>query len=314
MKLTGTYSFYENGVKVGEHKNLLTNYGKRFLTSYLAGNVDFKTKDIALGIGTTAATVFDKHLDFEFYLNSVDSGSIDIQTDINTGLSTYAVVYKSTVPADVEGIISEVGIFPASTEGTSEYSGRYITTFENSFIWEDSSGNQPTKVSTPKPRIGGTNFVVTAAAGATTEYFLSTEMDVSEYTVNDSISLAYTENDRNLDYSFVRFYSSDDDYYQVKFLPYPTNGNKIRKVFLSDMYTPTSTFGTPDASSIIKISVGAKAKSSGPTTVYFDGLRFNDEDTYSQTYGLISRSVLTTPIEKYLGRKIDIEYRIGINF
>jgi hypothetical protein len=314
MNLTGTYSFYENGVKIGEHKNLLTNYGKRFLTSYLAGNVDFTSKDLSLGIGKTAASVFDKHLEFEFYLNSIDSGSIDIQTDVNTGLSTYAVVYKSTVPADVEGIISEVGIFPASTEGTSEYSGRYITTFENSFIWEDSLGNQPTKVSTPKPRIGGTNFVINAAVGSTTEYFLSTEMDVSEYTVNDSISLAYTENDRNLDYAFVRFYSSDNDYYQVKFLPYPTNGEKIRKVLLSEMYSPTGTFGSPDATSIIKISVGAKAKSSGATSVFFDGLRFNDEDSYSQTYGLISRSVLTTPIQKYLGRKIDIEYRIGIGF
>jgi hypothetical protein len=32
---------------------MITKFGKRFLTNYLAGNVTFGNKDIALGIGST---------------------------------------------------------------------------------------------------------------------------------------------------------------------------------------------------------------------------------------------------------------------
>ena len=46
----------------------------------------------------------------------------------------------------------------------------------------------------------------------------------------------------------------------------------------------------------------------------FDGLRINDEDAFRTDYGLISRSVLSTPIVKTLGKQMVIEYRIGINF
>jgi hypothetical protein len=48
--------------------------------------------------------------------------------------------------------------------------------------------------------------------------------------------------------------------------------------------------------------------------VYFDGVRVNDEDTFDPTYGLISRSLLTTPLEKKSGRTVDIEYKILLGF
>ena len=66
--------------------------------------------------------------------------------------------------------------------------------------------------------------------------------------------------------------------------------------------------------SIVKIGVGVKAKSSGATAVLFDGLRINDEDAFRTDYGLISRSVLSTPIVKTLGKQMVIEYRIGLSF
>jgi hypothetical protein len=45
-----------------------------------------------------------------------------------------------------------------------------------------------------------------------------------------------------------------------------------------------------------------------------DGLRINDEDTFDPIFGLISRTALATPLEKALGRQIDVEYRLDLGF
>jgi hypothetical protein len=60
--------------------------------------------------------------------------------------------------------------------------------------------------------------------------------------------------------------------------------------------------------------VGIKSKSSGASNVLLDGLILNDDDRYNTQYGLISRSVLSTPIVKVLGTEMDIEYKIDLGF
>ena len=48
---------------------MITKFGKRFLTNYLAGNVAFSAKELAFGIGNTTPDTNgnDTRLDFEFY-------------------------------------------------------------------------------------------------------------------------------------------------------------------------------------------------------------------------------------------------------
>lgn len=314
MNVKGTYIFYENGKEICRQDNLLTKFGKRFLTSYLAGTSDFNSKDIAVGIGSNAATVNDSQLGFEFYRSAVNLGTVDIQTDLQTGSATYAVVYKTTLPTDVVGIISEVGLFPTTTKGNTDYTSRYITTFENNLAWTDSTGSNATTVTTPTPLIGLSWFSLTAAASQSKEYSLSTQFDISGYSQNDSLSLAFRQNDTNLDYVYVRFYSSTSDYYEIRFSGYAQSGNHILPLTLNNLYNSGYGNGTVDPQNIIKITVGAKAKSSGSTTVLLDGLRIKDEDSFNSTSSIISRSVLTSPITKVYGREIDIEYRIGLSF
>jgi hypothetical protein len=55
-------------------------------------------------------------------------------------------------------------------------------------------------------------------------------------------------------------------------------------------------------------------KSGAQSTVGMDGLRINDEDSFDPTYGLISRSVLSTPLTKVIGRLVDVEYRMELSF
>lgn len=308
--MNGEYVFYENGIEIHREKNLITKFGKRFLTGYLAGHSSFTQKDIAVGIGTTAASVDDNQLEFEFYRSAVFLSSTDIQTDSLTGESTYSVVYKTTLPVDVDGIITEVGLFPSVTAGNTDFSSRFITSFENPNSWTDSDGNLPETVNTPDPRIGQSLFQISALSGAEKEYWFTTSFDVSGYSDKDSLSLAFRQADVNLDYAFIRFYNSDTAYYEIQF-PGSTVGDKLVKLTMDNLFN--NLIGTPESSEVIKISAGIKAKSTGAATAYFDGLRINDEDSYNPQYGLISRSVLDTPITKVVGRQMDIEYRLGLS-
>lgn len=294
---------------------MITKFGKRFLTSYLANGLNFNQKDIAIGIGAAAPTLNDTDLQFEFYRSPVILGSTDIQTNTSSGQTTYSVVYKTTLPTDVEGIISEIGIFPAAFLQNTNYSSKYISSFEDTSYWSDSSGNQPTKVASPTPKIGSSFFSVSAVNGLSKSYSTDVRFDISGYGVNDSISFAFYQSDLNLDYVYARFYSSASNYKEVRFSGDTTVGHKVLSTSLSNLFGSTfSSSGATDFANIIKIEVGAKAKSSVSTTVLLDGLRLNDDDRYSPQYGLISRSVLSTPIVKVLGVEMDIEYKINLGF
>jgi hypothetical protein len=94
-----------------------------------------------------------------------------------------------------------------------------------------------------------------------------------------------------------------------------TTPDKIQSVNLSELFSNTSAT-PPDFTNITNIGVEVTANSSGTTSVYFDGIRINDEDTFDPTYGMISRSVLTggDVITKTSGRQVDIEYKLQLGF
>jgi len=314
IKVFGEYTFYEDNKEIYRSKNLLTKFGKRYITQYLAGQSNTNLKDIALGVGSTAATVNDTQLGFEFYRSPVSMSSIDIQTNSSTGVSTYGVVYKTTVPVDVAGIINEVGLFPAVSLNSTDYASNSISTFEDNQSWADSTGAYPASVTNPFPKIGTSYLSIGASASQSKEYFNSFNIDVSGYSALDSLTLAYYQSDTNLDYVFVRMYDSSNRYYEIRYPGDLSTGYKIKSLTLNNLYSSGYGSGTPDQTSIVKISCGVKAKSAGATAALFDGMRVNDEDSFRTDYGLISRSVLTNLITKSLGKQMVIEYRIGLTF
>lgn len=326
MNVSGEYVFYEDGKEVGRNKNLITKFGKRYLTQYLAGQSNANAKDIAIGIGggssaadiaagRTAASVNDTQLRFEFYRSPVSMNSIDIQTNSTTGISSYGVVHKTTIPVDVVGVISEIGIFPTVSLSSTDYASNSISTFEDNQSWADSNGAFPSVLTTPTPKIGSYYLSMNAPSSGTKQYFNNFNIDISGYSALDSLTIAYQQVDLNLDYVFVRMYDSNNSYYEIRYAgDVATTGDKIRSLTLNNLYSSGYGSGAPDQTSIVKIGVGVKAKSSGATAVLFDGLRINDEDAFRTDYGLISRSVLTTPIVKTLGKQMVIEYRIGLSF
>ena len=298
---------------------MITKFGKRFISSYLAGMNNFATKDLAFGIDSTAvqSNGNDTRLGFEFYRIPVSLGSIDIQTDIS-GNSTYAVVYQATIPQDVAGIIKEIGLYPGIKSSANNYDSKFIADFENNLMWFKSDSSNPELVlsttSSIKPRVGANFSKISVNASQSAEFTCSySGLDLSGYTASDSLSLAYNQENTNLESIVFKFYSSDSSYYSATFTGASsvTEPNKISKVLFS---TLTANNVYADLSSIIKIGVIVTAKSSGQAVVYLDALRIDDEDTFNANFGLISRSVLSSPVEKIAGKPVDIEYRINLGF
>ena len=302
---------------------MITRFGKRFLTNYLAGNADFGQKELAFGIGSSAASEDNTRLNFEFYRVPVTIGSIDIT---NTGTNespvyVYKAVYQATIPQDVAGVISEIALYPASRTSRNNFDSNFLTQFDNNLLWTDSNnGNPQLQLNTSQlvSKIGENMVYVQTSASTAKEYTTPLgSLDLSGYSVNDSIAIAYKKADNNVSRIRLKFYSSTTQYCFVDFTPEAMGAtpDKIQSTTLNNLFSNTSAT-PPDFKNIIKLGVEVTANSSGTTTVYFDGIRINDEDTFDANYGMISRSVLTggNIVTKTSGRQVDIEYKLQLGF
>ncbi len=308
--IKGTYIFYQDGKEICRSSNIITKFGKRFLTNFIAGNILDPAKDMAFGIDSTAATVDDTRLGFEFYRVPVLLNSTDIQT---TGsVTTYSVVYKTTIPQDVSGVISEVGLYPSTRKSINNFDSKFISDFDNFLDWIDADEFNPS-VDIVGAKIGDNVLTMSSDSTSANEYTTAVSLDLSGYSNADSIRLAYYKNNANLQNIILKFYSSDTDYYSTTIVPASGTGYKITEdILLSALFTgPT---GTPNKSQINKIGITVTPTSSNTTSIGLDGLRINDEDTFDPEFGLISRSVLGTVLTKLNGRQVDVEYKLDLSF
>ena len=300
---------------------MITKFGKRFLIDFIAGNSNFTYKELAVGIanGTQLAEAdTNTRLGFEMYRLPVNLSSINIESD-GAGGFNYYTIFKTTIPQDISGVITEIGLYPGSRKSINFYDSKFITAFENNVLWVDSNGDSPGLESNSSDGTTfvskiGENMVRFNVTQSTSKEYKNTIalLDLSGYSVNDSLTLAYKKADNNTSKIRVKFYSSSSAYYYADFTPSGLNEDKIQSVSMSDVFN--NIVGSPDLTNITSIGVEVTAGAGGNTVVYFDGLRVNDEDTFDPQYGLIARHVLTTPLKKPSGRPVDIEYKLQLEF
>jgi hypothetical protein len=188
-------------------------------------------------------------------------------------------------------------------------------------LWTDSDNANPQlqlNTSQLVSKIGENMVYVQTPLSTVKEYTTPLgSLDLSGYSVNDSIAIAYKKADNNVSKIRLKFYSSTTQYCFVDFTPEAMGAtpDKIQSTTLNNLFSNTSATA-PDFKNIIKLGVEVTANSSGTTTVYFDGIRINDEDTFDANYGMISRSVLTggNIVTKTSGRQVDIEYKLQLGF
>ncbi len=291
------------------------------MIDFIAGNSNFTYKELAIGIATStqlSEADTNTRLGFEIYRLPVSLSSINIESDGSGGFNYYTI-FKTTIPQDISGVVTEIGLYPGSRKSINFYDSKFITAFENNTLWVDSNGDSPGLESNSSDGTTfvskiGENMVRFNVTQSTSKEYKNTIalLDLSGYSVNDSLTLAYKKADNNTSKIRVKFYSSSSAYYYADFSPSGSNEDKLQSVSMSTVFN--NIVGSPDLTNITSIGIEVTAGSGGNTVVYFDGLRVNDEDTFDPQYGLIARHVLTTPLKKPSGRPVDIEYKLQLEF
>jgi hypothetical protein len=295
--ITGYYVIKDGDKELCRSKNIITNIGKRHILNYLADKVTDRSRYIGIGIGSASPTSADYKLQFEINKYQVYTSTIDYSSNV--------IIMKAQLPLQLAATISELALFPGvSTSRAAE--DRVITFFNNDASWTNGSYISESANS----KINNTSFQIESSNGSiVTAASTDIPFDVSGYSTDDSISIAFKQNDLNLQYIDISFSSSDTDYYKYRINGTSVIGHRIVEVPLVDFFA--NPVGDPK-DSISKISITVKANASTSTSVDFDGMRINDNDTYIQETGAISRAALINPIVKEFGRILDLEYRLVI--
>jgi hypothetical protein len=261
--------------------------------------------------GGNVCSDVDTRLGFEIYRTPVSLGSTDIQIQNETTM--YSIIYKATIPQDVSGVISEIGLYPSLRTSSNSYDSKFIADFDKYFDWIDLNNYSP-ETSTVGAKVGGNVLTMISNGSSSNEYKSNISLDLEGYSNQDSLTIAYYKEDTNLNKITLKFYSSDSDYYYVDITPESGTGYKISSdINLSTLFG--NIVGSPSKSEIIRIGVSIVPNSSTSTSVGIDSLRINDEDTFDPIFGLLSRTILSSPyLTKMAGRQIDIEYRLDLDF
>jgi len=283
---------------------MITKFGKRFLTDYIAGNRTFFDKVLSVGIATNAEYPLsdtNSRLGFEFYSVPVFFGGIDVDT--STSPYTYTAIYSTKLPANLAGKINEIALYPGRRVSNNSYDSRFITTFESPFEWSPS----PT-LNENDYRVGNSSLNLNSNGISQQEYIsIIPSFDISGYSNFDTMSFSYKVNNANLSAVKVRLYSSETAYFEFNFTGHSVGWN-IKDVPFANM----TAVGNPQRSSISKLGIVVVPTTSA-TSITVDGLRVNDEDTFDPAYGMIARSNIAE-VEKVAGRELIMEYKMDLDF
>lgn len=284
---------------------MITQFGKRFLANYIAGNSEFDSKAMALGIATTVEyplLATNSRLGFEFYRVPIRQGGIDVKTV--SGVTTYTVIYSATIPTNIAGNINEIGIYPGQSYSRNMYDGKFLSNFELPYEWSPEPSLDQTNY-----RIGDSSLIFASNSTAAREYTYNVDsMDVSGYNPLDTLCFSYKAN-ANLSSLKVRLYSADSNYIEFTFTGHSVGYNLKTLNMSSGIST-----GTFNSESVTKIGIIVTPTSGQTTSVSVDGLRINDEDTFDSEYGLIARSLLDSTMIKVIGREATIEFKLDLSF
>lgn len=293
----GYYVVKDGNKEIARSNNIITNMGKRYILNYFADKISDRSRYIGIGIGSSAATVNDYKLNFEINKYDVISSTVDFSSD--------TIILKAQLPIQLSATISEMGLFPG-IRNARQADNAVVTFFNNDVSWSEGLYIE----SSTNSKINNTSFKIDATSGSTvTAVSSDLQFDFFGYSTADSLSLAFYQNDANLDYIDLFLHTTETDYYSYRIDGTSSSGHRIVEIPLVDLFA--NSVGNP-TDFISKFKIAVKANSSTNTSVDFDGMRVNDNDTYVQETGAISRAVLASPITKEFGRILDLEYRLVI--
>lgn len=292
--MIGKYTFKQHGDIIGVHHNLITTTGRKAIIDYMAGYITSLVGGISVGIGSQAAVVGDKSLQFEIARTPVQVASADYAAG--------GVVYKGTLSSEVEATIYEAGAHTIY-DPLEQYDSQTLFTFDGTNeLWTVGS-----YVST-NSRVGSALQLTAAASATTTSVLTDLALDMSGFSATDQFTIAYRANNAFVASLVVRLKTDDANYYTYT-INTPASGVYTITSFNKSAMTAT---GTPDWANITKAEVAMTSTGGGGGSIDFDAIRVEDRDYLREESVLVSRSVLGTPVVKTAGIPLDIEYAITI--
>lgn len=274
-----------------------TNAGKDAIRRSIAGYTKSFAGAIAVGIGTDAESSASTRLTHEVARVAVDSVGLD--------LTASQVVYKGTLPTELDLTCSEVALFTTfKSAGAGAYDSASLF---NASVNENWTLGTNAAYETVNQKVGFQTVTLRPVASATSTARLYAKKDYSGYSNNDVFNLAYNVGNGFTSAVNVRFGVDDTNYYTVGFTPV-TSGYKISTTAKSAAVAT----GTPSWANIEYIEVRVTATAGGTAAVDFDSLRIEDTDTLDTSYAMVDRELVSPTKRKVAGRTTDVEYKVPI--
>lgn len=310
----GIYRFYIDGELIHQEENALTFAGRSIAIKSLLGIIPKFANSIAYGVGESQNTltassrlITNNSLQFEIGRTSVTGGSLRI-SDRNDIL-----LYTGVIDDPDQFNIYEVGLFPAILEEASlGINGSTLFNFDKveSFT-KFGTASATALLSTQDARIGSQLLSLPQTDGVS-DYLEYNALDqtiayVDSYISLDTFRLAGLDTNSSTASVIFRFYSDSTNYYDLLFTTPSSSG-----YFISETEKGSAIkTGSPEWENITSVRIWQN----GSDFLYLDGLRIDIGSYLLDTnFGMISRSVLASPVNKPPSVPVTIEYSLALDF
>ena len=327
--ITGVYKVYLDGECVAEKSNSITKAGRSIILKSIMGLIPTIGGEIGVGISSAPngnkvdGLIPDTSLGFALSSAPVKLSFLD------NGNNYDAMVFKGTI-GDFLGSgetykIYELGLFPAVFNTNPEIS-RLAPLFSG--VQTDQWKEGTTDLSSRTFNASSLNSCyITSADAATNGYsfrignnalFIAQNDTISSsipginsirnYSGDDKVVIAYSKKTGTSPSITIRFHNNENSYYQKTFSSSALSSTYgFLSVTIDELITSAVNSPVLDAVSYVTLSVSG-------SNLVVDGIRFNDNEQEDVTFGMVSRAVLDTPIEKIPSEVLEIEYYLSFGF
>lgn len=293
MKMKGWYTITDGDGNTVASDNIITSVGEGLIMLYMSGEQPTWAAKFSIGGGETAAAAGDQYLEYPY--NHVLTSSYVADTTLKT------VTAKATLGQNIAGVIYELGVWNLGVNPTQPSDFIKIVDY-NQDIVEAGTG---ISADSTNYRMGSSSVNVNADSDGTTAQILNISQDLSTFDTTDEFVFGYYTKDANVADCEIRLMNNANDYYKYNFAPNTSVGFHILTI-------PKSSFSAVNSGSwsgITEINTIVKATGATTTDFMLDGLVIRDTDTYSN-YGLVSHSILGSPVTKPAGQDYEITYTV----
>ena len=310
--MRGFYRIYKGDTLICEQNNALTIVGRSLILKSLLGLIPSVGGSIAVGVHNQANPSPDANnlIDLNTMSFSIGQSPVQLATLDRTD-SVDSLVFKTTINDPLKYTIYEVGLYPESIENQIvQFSDLLLFNGESDDGWTEGSTELSSKTTGSRMisedlanasyRIG--NEAVYIASGSTV-FSTVFSKNFTQYSDKDLLKLA-VDPESTSGTLLIKFETDNSNYYSKSFT-ISSGGYQI----LSCTKDSILATGTPSWSNINKVSITMTS-----TALVLDGIKFDDTDNVDINYGLVSRTALSTPIQKSAGEPITIEYYLVLAF